>query len=236
MIKSAKSVKIPSKRRKKTVVKPEFSQKQQNRFNLKQFLKKTWWFIWEDDSIWSWILNIILAFVLIKFIVYPGLGLVLGTDYPIVAVISGSMEHDGSFEEWWVSPAACQQDLCSQEKLYNLYGITKSEFRMFKFDNGFNKGDIIFLRNAKSVESGDVLVFMTPYKQEPIIHRIIKISVEDNGQVYLTKGDHNLAPGKYDLNISEKQVLGKGWFKVPYLGWIKIGFVDLLGMFGIHIS
>ena len=58
-------------------------------------LKKTWHFIWEDDSVWSWIVNIILAIVLIKFIIYPGLGLVLGTSYPIVAVVSDSMEHSG---------------------------------------------------------------------------------------------------------------------------------------------
>ena len=59
--------------------------------------QKIWYFIWEDDSVLSWIVNIILAFVLIKFIVYPGLGLVFGTDFPVVAVVSGSMEHEGNF-------------------------------------------------------------------------------------------------------------------------------------------
>ena len=59
----------------------------------KKIWKKTWWFIWESDSIWSWIVNIILAFVIIKFLVYPGLGFVMQTSHPIVAVVSGSMEH-----------------------------------------------------------------------------------------------------------------------------------------------
>jgi len=59
----------------------------------KKILKKTWWFIWESDSIWSWIVNIILAFVIIKFLVYPGLGFAMQTSHPIVAVVSGSMEH-----------------------------------------------------------------------------------------------------------------------------------------------
>ena len=185
---------------------PGIPPRPKKKYNLKQVLKKTWWFIWEDDSVLSWIVNVILAFVLIKFIVYPGLGLIVGTNYPIVAVISGSMEHDGSFDNWWESPAACQQELCTQEKFYNLYGISKSEFEEFKFNHGFNKGDIIFLRNVKDSEIGDVLVFMSPYKPEPIIHRIIKISVEDNGKIYLTKGDHNLATGKYDENIQEKQI------------------------------
>ena len=67
----------------------------------KDTAKNVWKFIWEDDSIWSWMLNIILAFVLIKFIVYPGLGLLLGTSYPVVAVVSESMEHNEPFDEWW---------------------------------------------------------------------------------------------------------------------------------------
>ena len=62
----------------------------------RKILKRVWYFIWEEDSIWSWLVNIILAFVLIKYVVYPGLGFLLGTSHPIVAVVSGSMEHDGS--------------------------------------------------------------------------------------------------------------------------------------------
>ena len=60
---------------------------------FRKLWKKFWYFIWEDNSIWSWIVNVILAFLLIKFLVYPGLGIILGTDYPIVAVVSESMEH-----------------------------------------------------------------------------------------------------------------------------------------------
>ena len=81
---------------------------------------------------------------------------------------------------------------------------------------------------------------MSPYKKEPIIHRIVQISennnIDSSKEIYLTKGDNNVATGKYDENIREEQVLGKAWFKVPYLGWIKIGFVNLLSLFGIHVS
>ncbi|MBN2422413.1 signal peptidase I [Candidatus Woesearchaeota archaeon] len=59
----------------------------------KTLLGRIWRFIWEEDSIWSWLVNIVLAFVLIKFIVYPGLGFLFGTTHPVVAVVSGSMEH-----------------------------------------------------------------------------------------------------------------------------------------------
>ena len=34
----------------------------------KSFLEKTWHFLWYEDSILSWIVNIILAFLIIKFL------------------------------------------------------------------------------------------------------------------------------------------------------------------------
>jgi len=205
----------------------------------KRTLKKVWWFLWEDESIWSWIANIVLAFVLIKFIVFPGLGLLFGTSYPIVAVVSGSMEHDGNFDQWWTSSADCSmlgQQTCSQEDWYQTYGISKETFLEYKLHNGFNKGDIIFLKSAKDAKIGDILVFMTPYRPEPIIHRVIKIEEKDNKKIYQTKGDHNPYSGKYDMNITEQQVLGKSMFKVPWLGWIKIGFVNFLSLFGFQVS
>ena len=64
-------------------------------------LRKIWNFIWYDDSWLSWILNLIIAFLLVKFIIYPGVGLVLGTEFPIVAVVSSSMEHNSNFDNWW---------------------------------------------------------------------------------------------------------------------------------------
>src|SRR3989339_334584 len=67
----------------------------------KNLLKKLWHFIWEDNSVWSWIANIALAFILIKFIVYPGLGFILSTSHPVVAVVSESMEHNMNFYDWW---------------------------------------------------------------------------------------------------------------------------------------
>ena len=193
----------------------------------KAILKKMWWFIWEDDSIWSWIVNIILAFVLIKYIVYPGLGLLLSTGYPIVAVVSGSMEHDGSFDKWWDS----------QSDWYLNQNLSREDFKEFDFRNGFNKGDIMILygEKPKGIDVGEVIVFSSG-RPDPIIHRVVR-KWENNGRYYFqTKGDHNIDSGKYDYDISETNVIGRAWVRVPYLGWIKIGFVELLGLFGIKIS
>lgn len=195
------------------------------------WLRKLWWFIWEDNSIWSWIVNIILAFVLIKFIVYPGLGWVLGTSYPIVAVVSGSMEHDGSFNEWWTS--TCRKDLTTNElitqaDLYAMQNISLEQFRRFSYQNGFNKGDIMILRSPKNAEMGDIIVFNADSRSDPIIHRVVSA-----GKVFKTKGDHNCFSAPFELQVPREKVLGKTLLRVPFLGWIKIIFVELLKLGGI---
>jgi signal peptidase I len=190
--------------------------------------KKAWHFIWEDDSWESWLVSVIIAYVLIRFIIYPGLGLVLGTNYPIVAVVSGSMEHDVGFDEWWNI----------HQEAYLNYGITKEEFMEFGFRNGFNKGDIMILRgqDPSKIDVGETLVFYSAIKPEPIIHRIINIRETEDGYVYTTKGDHNGDIHPFEKNIPQTDIVGTAVLRVPFLGWIKIGFVCLLNMIpGIDI-
>lgn len=204
----------------------------------KEICKKIWYFLWESDSIWSWFANIILAFVLIKFIVYPGLGLLLATGYPVVAVVSGSMEHDGAFQDWWKSSASCNSQSCAQEQWYAAHGITQEQFFSYSFKNGFNKGDIMVLKGVKpkNIKTGDVLVFMSSEKADPIIHRVIAIQGDEaTGYVFQTKGDHNADSGSIDTDIQEQEILGKAVFRIPFLGWVKIlaitalnGFLELV--------
>lgn len=190
------------------------------KINYKKILKKTWYFIWEDNSIWSWIVNIILAFVLIKFIVYPGLGFLLSTSHPVVAVVSRSMEHNSmNFDNWWES----------NQDWYLENDITKKDFKEFYFKNGFNKGDIFVLRGkkCKDIKIGEIIVFKSA-RPDPIIHRVIKKWEDDN--CYLqTKGDNNPYSIKtQDLDetrINKDRLIGKALWRIPYLGYIKIGFV-----------
>lgn len=171
------------------------------------FLKKVWYFIWYDDSLLSWIINVIIAFILVKFIVYPGLGIVFGTDYPLVAVVSCSMEHNMEFNNWWE---------LNKAKYGNLY-IDKSQFESFSFKNGINQGDIMVLKNGNNLKIGDIIVFKGQ-SPNPIIHRLV---IKDPPQ---TKGDNNNIP-----DSQTGQVLGKAIFRIPYLGWIKILFNGLVG-------
>jgi len=181
-------------------------------------LRKIWNFIWHDDSLLSWIVNIILAFILVKFIIYPGLGLILQTSLPVVAVVSSSMEHNTNFDDFWLR----------QGNWYEDNGISKQEFLTYPLKNGFNKGDIIFLYKAKNIRKGDVIVFRGS-SANPIIHRVVRI--KETG--YQTKGDNN--PDSYEqlneTNINPNNVIGKAFLRIPYLGWVKIWFTDLISLF-----
>ena len=208
-------------------------------------LRKGWNFFWHDDSLASWAANVVIAFLIIKFILYPLLGLILGTSFPIVAVISESMEHglhEGklcgndystfkeSFDNYW--------DACG--KWYEDQGITKEQFRDFPFSQGFNKGDVIVLwrANRNNIEVGDVLIFQGS-KPQPLIHRVVKVWEEDGQRYYQTKGDHNsgtISGNGGEEQISEARIYGQGSFRAPYFGWVKILFVDLVRPLGWNIQ
>ena len=121
------------------------------KMEFKKLLKKTWYFIWEDDSIWSWIVNIILAFVLIKFIVYPGLGFILSTSHPVVAVVSESMEHNMEFDEWWEKNKDWYIENGINKEyfrfLYSWYNFT-AKIKSFKRFNNSNKHITILASNV----------------------------------------------------------------------------------------
>ncbi len=230
---------------------------------FKRILKKTWHFIWHEDSLASWIVNIILAFVIIKFIVYPGLGLIFGTNFPVVAVVSTSMVHTPTklCEEYQPQTTQCvkyYEDrfmLCGQnvetnklhkiDQYWDVCGdwyknkfITKKEFMQFPFKNGFDRGDIMVLFGVKpeKVKVGDVIVFNSnrPY---PIIHRVIDMTENEGQFIFQTKGDNNadqvVDTGLDETSVTQDLVIGKAVMQIPYLGYIKIWFVDLMDLFGL---
>jgi len=197
--------------------------------DIKQFiniLKKTWHFIWEDDSVLSWVVNIILAIVLIKFVIYPGLGLILATGFPVVAVVSTSMEHTAQFDGWWTAQGA----------FYEGKNITMAEFEKFPFKNGFNKGDLMVLvgTNPQKTKIGDIIVFMAG-RPDPIIHRVVAGRASNGSYVYETKGDNNFGQIQSawldEKNVEQGGIVGKAVFRIPYLGWVKIWAVDILSAF-----
>src|SRR3989344_3042087 len=198
-----------------------------NTKEFKQTAKKIWNFLWKDESIWSWIVSLVLAFLLVKFIFFPGLSLLLGTSMPLVVVESSSMHHSGSFlgnilglqydfEIWW------------QEKgsWYLEQGISKLEAEKWPLRTGFEMGDIILVTKSKNLEIGDIIIFEANQKH-PLIHRIVEIKNENNELVYETKGDNNSGQLTIEKSITRDKIIGKAQFKIPKLGWVKLGFVKL---------
>lgn len=191
-------------------------------------LKKVYRWLRDEESVLAFVVNLLIAFVVIKYLLYPGLGWVLGTPYPVVAVVSGSMEHPGSFDNWWNT--MCRKDLLhnsvvTQGDLYANYGIDKQVFSDFVWKNGFNKGDIMVLASPKKIKQGDVIVFISGGPADPIIHRVISVT----GGIS-TKGDNNCVSAGFEQNIPEERVIGKAVVRVPWLGWVKIAFVSLINL------
>ncbi len=179
--------------------------------NLKIYLKHFWAFL-QKDSWASFAVTLILAFIIIKFAFFPGLSLITGTSLPLVIVESCSMyHHNNGFENTFESD------------VYADYEISIEDTENWVFQNGFSKGDVIFVIGAKNIEVGDVIIF-NGGEQHPLIHRTIK--ADEN---YSTKGDNyktNNGQLNSEKSISEEQLIGKALFKVPFVGWAKLIFFE----------
>ena len=179
--------------------------------NMKKEWKKFVKFM-KEDSWQSMIVSLILAFIVIKFVIFPILTLLTGTALPLVIVESCSMyHHESGFDKTFTS------------SVYDDYGISLENTSDWSFKNGFAKGDIIFVLAPRNLEVGDVIIF-NGGQSNPIIHRLISV-----GETYTTKGDNyitNKGVGSFEKTIQSEQILGKAVFRIPFLGWIKLIFFD----------
>jgi signal peptidase I len=198
---------------------------------LKQALKKTWHFLWKDESLLSWIVSLILAFIIVKFIFFPILSLVLATPMPLVVVESGSMHHPGSFignalgsqnhfELWWDK----------RGEWYKNNGVTKQEAENWPFRTGLDRGDIIIVSGRGEIGIGSIIIFEANQKY-PIIHRVVDIQKINGKTFYATKGDNNMQQLFSEKSISEDAIIGKATVRIPKLGWVKLAFVRIIEAF-----
>ncbi len=174
----------------------------------KEMFKKSWDYLKRDT--WdSWLVSLVLVFLVVKFIFFPLLSLATGSPLPLVVVESCSMYHSSDFDDWWFQNKAW----------YEENDISKEDFLKYKFQNGLNKGDIILTWGHSDYVRGDIIIFNaeTTY---PLIHRII------SSKKISTKGDHNLGQLPVEKDIQESQILGKAIVKIPFLGWLKLIFFE----------
>ncbi len=186
--------------------------------------------VWKrmNEGVVGYIFYIVLGMAA-AIVVTSFLGLALDTSVPLVAVLSGSMDHGindeqgndrypcaknvgdyrESFESWWT--------LC--DFTYKEFGITEQQFAGFPFKDGFKKGDIPVIQNDAKFEVGDIIVYNILPQKIPIIHRIVKINGDGT---YQTKGDHNSGQNSYEKSVQVSQIRGKVIFVIPYLGYLRV--------------
>lgn len=189
---------------------------------LKEALKKFWFIVWQDDSPKGWIISLIFIFIFIKFIFFPGLSFITGTQLPLAIVESCSMYHQGdilgNFDTWYER----------HDDKYDNLDISQEQFEDFHFKKGFNKGDILFITGTKpeNVEVGDVIIFQAP-TTNPVIHRVINIKQSGDTYTFETIGDNNNGQLSFEKSISQEQLIGKARFKLaPLVGWAKLIFFE----------
>lgn len=159
--------------------------------------------VWEN---FKYVVFGVIAAYLLNF----GFGLALGTEMPIVAVVSSSMTHDSSIPR------------VHYEFLENELGYSEEEIDSWPVGNGFTMGSVLVVKgiSGDELKVGDVIVYKIDSQKTPIVHRII----EFNGEEMTTKGDHNPAVDPWKPN----EILGKVVLKIPYLGWPKLLLSRLL--------
>ena len=65
---------------------------------------------------------------------------------------------------------------------------------------------------------------------EPIIHRVVRTREDSGAHYFSTKGDRNNAQLETEKEIQKDRVIGAAWVRVPYVGYVKIGFTNLVNM------
>jgi len=97
----------------------------------------------------------------------------------------------------------------------------------------FYKGDMLLVYGAPNYTVGDIVVYSNPATSLPIVHRIIEVTPDGK---FVTKGDNNpvadpgyITPGP----IPPEVVKGKVFFRIPFVGWVKILFLRYVFGMGI---
>jgi signal peptidase I len=158
--------------------------------------------IWQNEYFQTIIMILIIVGIVFGF--WYGTRFVLNTDYPMLAVASGSMcTLPGSYCDGWSHP----------------------------FERTLHVGDLIIVQGVRPEDiyaapfnetgrSGDIIVFYQSYGDELIVHRAIDEAV-DNGTVisFTTKGDGNAGA---DQPIPASSLVGRVVLRIPWIGHLAL--------------
>ncbi len=186
--------------------------------------------LWKNEYFKTALMIILLISAVFGF--WYGSQLVLNTQYPVLAVASGSM--------------------CTVQGM-------RCDGRSHPFEPALHIGDLIIVQgiNPKEIKAepsiGNIIVFQKPKlsessQDELIVHRAVESEINpDNGLTYFeTKGDANSGSDPFDYDyrgvnytwhnkISEKLVVGKVVLRIPWIGHIALFMHNSFGLYIIII-
>ena len=167
--------------------------------------------LWKNEYFQTAVTIVLVIIVVLGF--WFGLRYVLNTDYPMLAVASGSMcLVQPNFCDGWSHP----------------------------FARTLHTGDLIIIQgvNASDIHVGpnpigDILVFYDgPGSDELIVHRAISETTENGQIVFITQGDANSEPGPpANGRVPANLVVGKVILRIPWIGHIALFMRDQSGVY-----
>jgi len=176
--------------------------------------------LWKNEYFRTVVMILIIVVVVLGF--WYGLRWGLHTDFPVLAVASGSMSlPKGVPDPGWAGP----------------------------FSRTLHTGDLIVVEGVSASDIhpgqapvGDILVFhVSPGSDELIVHRAIGETTIGGTVYFITQGDANNAPGPPDnpglpagaVPISD--VVGKVVMRVPWFGYVALDMRNSTGILLIVI-
>jgi signal peptidase I len=198
----------------------------------------------------SWAVYMVCAFFF-AWLIYTGLGLALGTATPMMIVVSSSMEPVLYRGDIVVLLGSGPEGISGQEEILEVPSLKETELSSFASPsyNEMQAIESIKLNTGSEIQvtkEGDIVVYWSDFRQEPIIHRVVAKLKAGDGTYFLTKGDSknnttidqdcgrviNGMPEKSCIElypVPAEKLQGKVLFQVPLLGCIKLWVVDDLG-------
>ncbi len=176
----------------------------------------------------EWIIPIAIAIILV-IVFYSFLSFVLKTNFPLVVVVSRSMEHAENIDKKYY-------------KYFENLGYNIAQINQFPIKHGFGIGDVLVIMKQEKYNVGDVIAFVPKCHQTleclyepackgiPIVHRIVKIN-DDN--TYMTKGDNNedlIRKCFSEEKIESDWIEGKVIFVLPKIGLIRYLIYKILNI------
>jgi signal peptidase I len=157
----------------------------------------------------------IVAVIVIFFGFWFGSQIVLNTNYPALAVASGSMcTVKGMRCTGWGSLDHPFSRTLHQGDLIIIQGVDPKNIYAAPYN--------------ESGRSGDIIVFWRG--GELIVHRAIEKHVDNDGKIsFTTKGDGNSGPDP--VAVSQENVIGRVVMRIPWIGHIALLMHNSSGMY-----